>query len=335
MHRLWWTILIAIVIASLSRAQTDGDLPHSTHTLIYIDATTYTLIAYDPHTDAHTPLIACPAACYDPATDQRGRIAVVTDGGFAIFDGASGDFITHAVDFGVYGYKGGAAFRPDLAYVAYDARFDMHMRLMLTDLTTGITRDVFSAGVGNPAWTPDGTALVISDGTTVWRVPIDGGDPTALDIPHPSNYIDLVTPFGDGWAYRGRDETGYAVYIATLARATPLIHAPAIMTYATSDTHIASVTYDLTTYRYAIVIADATTPPITIPDRRDITTIALSPDGRYAAWLEEHPQLGFGFYDLWLVDRSASSVEPVRIAEGITAPNTRPSRLLWMRRAAG
>jgi hypothetical protein len=62
----------------------------------------------------------------------------------------------------------------------------------------------------------------------------------------------------------------------------------------------------------------------------EILHLALSPDARYVTWTAENPDLGFGFYDMWLLDMSDTGNTPIRIAEAISNPSVRPSRMVWI-----
>ncbi|MDX2078525.1 MAG: hypothetical protein SFZ02_18985 [bacterium] len=231
------------------------------HTLITINSTTRTITAYDPTTDTHTPLFTCPDGCYDPVYDRHTpRIGFVTDSGFGIYDIISNDYAQFSADFGVYGYKGGAAFRDDLAYVAYEARFDMDTRLMLTDLISGTTTDLYVGGVGNPSWTADGEAVLSTDGATLWRVPINGADVTSIMLPHPAMYTDLYTLFGDGWLYRGIDEIGYTLFFTDDSGTIELASAPAIVSYSASELagKIALSTFDPRGGNYTLLVINLT-----------------------------------------------------------------------------
>jgi hypothetical protein len=332
--------------------------------LIFANSTTRTITAYDPTTDTHTPLFTCPDGCYDPVYDKHTpRIGFVTDSGFGIYDIISNDYAQFLADFGVYGYKGGAAFRDDLAYVAYEARFDMDMRLMLTNLQSGATTDLYMGGVGNPSWTADGEAVLSTDGATLWRVPINGTDVTSILLPHPAMYTDLYTPFGDGWVYRGIDEIGYTLFFLDDDQNThEIASAPAILSYSASELSgkIALSTFDPRGGDYGILVILSPPQPLPIAwggaktylgngilpllqtgeggrgdevilsQRRDIFDISLSPDGRYVAWVEENADMGFGFYDVWLADLSAEEITPLRVVEMITTPAERPSGVAWI-----
>ncbi|GEM_PF-2673524 len=373
MHTIAITITTICLWAFLSYTPIGADELNIQSTLIYINSTTRTIIAYNPATDTHIPLFTCPEACYDPVVDDLGRIGVVTDSEFGIYDPATDEYRAIPADFGVYGYKSGAAFRDDLRYVAYEARFDMAMRLMLTDLDSGETIDLHAGGVGNPSWTADGDAILSSDGNTLWHVPINGDDATAIVLDRPAMYADLFTPFADGWLYRGIDEAGYYLFFTDDTDTTQLASAPAIIGYSASELSqkIAVSTFDPRNGDYQLWIKctptvcgeGANTPvfsmqwgvgtaympstrgigrdvlrPYTIPqndsvifdERRELFAIALSPDGQYVSWIEENPDMGFGFYDVWVADLSAEAITPLRVAERITTPAERPSGVAWM-----
>ncbi len=318
-------------------------------TLIYIHTASQTIFAYDPQTDTHTPIFTCPQACYDPSTDANGRIGFVTASGFGIFDLISNDYTQFSADFGVYGYKGGAAFRSDLAYVAYEGRFNMQMRLLITDLSTGETSDLGNSGIGNPAWSWDDQAVLVSDGYTLSIMPIDGGDPeiVAFEL----DGVDLFQPYdAENWFFRGMNGSEMGLYFGN-PKDISLIYADqpnsALVTYAVTDTYASMIFFSPRASDYTILVTDISSVPVrtrfcastdlssdsclSISTQRDVIDIALSPDNRYVAWLSENPDMGFGFYDLWIADLSAPSISPIRIAESISDPSTRPSGLTWMR----
>jgi hypothetical protein len=359
MHTIVITLIHLCLWVFLSVMPIGADESLTQNTLITINSTTRIITAYNLATDTHTPLFTCPEACYDPAVDDVGRIGFVTDSGFAIYDPANDEYRAIPADFGTYGYKG-ASFRHDLRYVAYEARFDMDMRLMLTDLEFGTTTDLYGGGVGKPSWTGDGDAILSSDGNTLWHIPINGDDVTAIVLERPAMYTDLFTPFADGWLYRGMDEGGYYLFSTDDTDTTQIASAPAILGYSASESSqkIALSTFDPRNGVYQLLIVgglvlDVGTAympstgeiggrnvlrPYTISqrdtvifdERREIATIALSPDGHYLAWIEENPDMGFGFYDVWIADLSASEITPMRVAEQITTPAERPSGVAWM-----
>ena len=320
--------------------------------LIFINSTTLEIIAYDPATDTHTPLFVCPDGCYDPSMDNFGRIGFVTDIGFGIYTPSLDDYAQFPADFGVYGYKGGVAFRDDLAYVAYEARFDMNSRLMLMDLSSGQITDLYSAGVGNPTWSSDGNAILSSTGTSLITIPINGDDPITDIIYTPTiafptmpsqfyttMFTDLVTPFGEGLLYRGSNEFGYWLFLNLAGATIEIASAPAIMRYATSESAgmVGIITYDPRDGIYEVQVIDIesknsfTSPkPNRITSQRtEIFDLALSHDGRYVAWIAENTDLGFGFYDLWITDLSIEDSTPNRIAEAITNSSVRPSGMIF------
>lgn len=309
----------------------EQDVSH--HRLIYVDSIRHTVMAYDPQTDAHTPIFTCPQACYDPAIDDMGRIALVSATGFIVYDPISDDTRQITADFGVYGYKGGAAFRSDLAYVAYEGRFEMTMRLLLTDLATGETTDLFSAGVGNPAWSSDRQAVLVSDGHDLFIVPIDGTH--AVHIPFALEQADLFRPYDNQrWLFRGMQDGIRGLYVGDGDDATP-IHADALysalVTYDFTDTLAGAIIIAPRTGRLALVVINLQTGAVLyqLPDQPDMTAIALSSDDRYVAWMAENADMGFGFYDLWIADLSTETITPVRIAERLSNPSARPSGIVW------
>lgn len=324
--------------------------------LIYIHATTQTITAYDPQTDTHTPIFTCPEACYDPSTDENGRIAFVTASGFGIFDTILGDYTQFSVDFGVYGYKGGATFRSDLAYVVYEGRFDMQMRLLLTDLSSGETTDLGSSGVGNPAWSWDEQAVLVSDGYDLFIVPIDGGDVERVEMSRYQDpfYVDGMDLFSahseDSWFFRGVNNGTMGLYLGTVKDYEQVsgddVHS-ALITYSVTDTLTGTIFFSARAGDYTISVVDISSVPVRtrfctstftssdscflVSTQYEMIDIALAPDSQYVAWIEENPDMGFGFYDLWVADLSAPNITPTRIAEQISNPSTRPSALTWMR----
>jgi len=340
-------ILFACLLASPSLSADE-----TTTTLIYINTDTQTIIAYDPVTDTHTPLFTCPDGCYDPSVDNLGRIGFVTDNGFGIYNPISNDYAQFLADFGVYGYKGGAIFRHDLALVAYEARFDMSSRLMVMDLSSGQITDLHGAGVGNPTWSADGDAILSSTGTSLITIPMNG-DETLTDIIYtppitlptmPSQFYtamftDLVTVFGDGLLYRGSNEFGYWLFLNLAGATIEVASAPAIMRYSASPSAgmVAIIAYDPQNgiYEMRVIHIESqnsfASPKtrIIVSQHNEIFDLALSPDGQYVAWIAENPDLGFGFYDLWITDLWADDNTPKRIAEAITNPSVRPSGMLF------
>lgn len=327
---LWIGVITSVLSAVMPLEQ-----EVSPHRLIYVDSIRHTVMAYDPQTATHTPIFTCPEACYDPAIDERGRIALVSTGGFIIYDPIADAHTSIIADFGVYGYKGGAAFRSDLAYVAYEGRFDMTMRLLLTDLTTGETTDLFSAGVGNPAWSSDEQAVLVSDGHDLFIVPIDGTD--AVHIPFMLEQADLFRPYDNQrWLFRGLQDGIRGLYVGDGDDATPIYadaRYSALVTYAVTDTLAGAIVIAPRTARLALVIIDLQTGAVRyhLPDQPDMMAIALSSDERYVAWIAENADMGFGFYDLWLADLSSETITPIHIATRLSNPSARPSAVVWGR----
>lgn len=221
-----------------------------------------------------------------------------------------------------------------LAFAADDDRGGDGRRAVWTAPTDGSALPVRlrMASPGAVAWSPDGTRLAMTDGSTIVVVPFDGTGETVVDVggvtqgapvwsPDGSRLAVLVPADGGPTSVRVVSASGLAPAVAL---PTPIANGAAVPGWASGD----RLVYVASTLHLVVAPADGSdvgTPIVGNSSAQDAGP-AVSPDGTRVAWAGYRPAQSRWHVYVAPLDGSSSpfSVTPLFGPDGSTQPAWSP-----------